>query len=91
MSLWLYYRKKIYIQNSKMEKTIDKNTKITTSIWAIIWIVSFVVSIVAWCFSLTNRVVRLEEFQASVNIVEIQTTLKEIQTDISRIKSNMIK
>lgn len=53
--------------------------------------ISFVVWIVAWCFTLSNRVARLEEFQASVNIVEIQTTLKEIQTDISRIKSNMIK
>lgn len=45
---------------------------------------------VTWS-SLNYRVSRLEEFQGTVDIVEIQTTLKEISTDLSWIKSELSK
>ena len=45
---------------------------------------------VTWS-SLNYRVSRLEEFQSTVDIVEIQTTLKEISTDLNRIKSEISK
>jgi hypothetical protein len=45
---------------------------------------------VTWS-SLNYRVSRLEEFQDTVDIVEIQTTLKEISTDLSWIKSELSK
>ena len=45
---------------------------------------------VTWS-SLNYRVSRLEEFQSTVDIVEIQTTLKEISTDLSWIKSELSK
>lgn len=45
---------------------------------------------VTWS-SLNYRIQRLEEFQSTVDIVEIQTTLKEISTDLSWIKSELSK
>lgn len=45
---------------------------------------------VTWS-SLNYRVSRLEDFQSTVDIVEIQTTLKEISTDLSWIKSELSK
>lgn len=45
---------------------------------------------VTWS-SLNYRVSRLEEFQETVDIVEIQTTLKEISTDLSWIKQELSK
>ena len=45
---------------------------------------------VTWS-SLNYRVSRLEEFQSTVDIVEIQTTLKEISTDLSWIKQELSK
>lgn len=45
---------------------------------------------VTWS-SLNYRVSRLEEFQDTVDIVEIQTTLKEISTDLSWIKQELSK
>lgn len=45
---------------------------------------------VTWS-SLNYRIQRLEEFQSTVDIVGIQTTLKEISTDLSWIKSELSK
>lgn len=45
---------------------------------------------VTWS-SLNYRVSRLEEFQSTVDIVEIQTTLAEIKSDIAWIKVNIDK
>lgn len=39
--------------------------------------------------TLTNRIERLENFQKEINLVEIQSTLSQIQTDIERIKINL--
>lgn len=45
---------------------------------------------VTWS-SLNYRIQRLEEFQNTVDVVQIQTTLKEISTDLSWIKSELAK
>ena len=45
---------------------------------------------VTWS-SLNYRVQRLEEFKSTVDIMEIQTTLKEISVDLNRIKSEISK
>ena len=39
--------------------------------------------------TLTNRIERLENFQKEINLVEIQSTLSQIQTDIEWIKINL--
>lgn len=38
---------------------------------------------------LNYRVNKLEDFQKEVNLVEIQKTLSQIQTDLERIKINL--
>ena len=55
-------------------------------------IVSFIVFIfwlwVAYA-TLTNRIERLENFQKEINLVEIQSTLSQIQTDILWIRETL--
>lgn len=43
---------------------------------------------VTWS-SLNYRVARLEEFQETVDVVEIKTTLAQIQSDLNRIKQTL--
>lgn len=72
-----------------MDKTQKKRyeyiTTPATMITALIWIIWVVVSRT----TLNNRVQHLEEFKADVNIVEIQTTLKEIQVNIAWIQKTL--
>lgn len=53
-------------------------------------IVSFIV-FVFWLWvayaSITTRITRLEEFEKSVDMVKIETTLREIQVDLSWVKN----
>lgn len=59
---------------------------------ATIWkIVIFVFWLWVTWSSLNYRISNLEEFQKSVDIVEIQTTLAEIKSDITWIKVNIDK
>lgn len=37
--------------------------------------------------SITTRITRLEEFERSVDMVKIETTLREIQVDLSWVKN----
>jgi len=53
-------------------------------------------SIIVFAFSLggvyasmNNRITRLEEFKANVDVVKINTTLAQIQSDIERIKNDL--
>lgn len=72
-----------------MDKTQKKRyeyiTTPATMITALVWIIWVVVSRT----TLNNRVQHLEEFKADVNIVEIQTTLKEIQVNIAWIQKTL--
>lgn len=59
---------------------------------ATIWkIVIFIFWLWVTWSSLNYRISNLEEFQKSVDIVEIQTTLAEIKSDITWIKVNIDK
>ena len=40
---------------------------------------------------MNNRISRLEEFKANVDVVRINTTLAQIQADIERIKTTLSK
>ena len=51
---------------------------------AVIWV------IVSWT-TMNFRIQALENFKSEVNIVEIQTTLKEIQIDLQRVKNALQK
>lgn len=59
--------------------------------WTIWKIVIFIFWLGVTWSSLNFRISRLEEFQKSVDIMEIQTTLKEISVDLNRIKSEISK
>lgn len=57
----------------------------------IIAIIVFIFGLwVAWT-TLNSRINKLEEFQSTVNMIEIQTTLSSIQKDIERIKIELQK
>jgi len=57
------------------------------STWWKIWGVALV--ILSAYYSLNYRVSSLEEFRQEVNVIEIKTTLAEIQRDIQRIKNDL--
>ena len=40
-------------------------------------------------YNLNYRIVALEEFREQVDIIEIKTTLTQIQSDINRIKNDL--
>ena len=55
-------------------------------------IISFIVAVFGFWITratLNNRLNNLEEFQSTVNMIEIQTTLSSIQKDIERIKMTL--
>lgn len=55
-------------------------------------IISFIVAVfwfgITW-WTLNNRINHLEEFQSTINMVEIQSTLATIQSDINWIKLSL--
>jgi hypothetical protein len=72
----------------KKLKYMVERLKQPATIWKLVLFVFWLW--VTWS-SLNFRIQRLEEFQSTVDIVEIQTTLKEISTDLSWIKSELSK
>lgn len=68
----------------KWKEYITNPATIVTIVVFIFWLW------VSWT-TLNNRVNRLEEFQQSINMVEIQSTLSSIQKDIERIKLELQK
>ena len=79
-----------YILINLLEKyrLMVERLKQPATIWKLVLFVFWLG--VTWS-SLNYRIQRLEEFQSTVDIVEIQTTLKEISTDLSWIKSELSK
>lgn len=57
-----------------------------TTIWSII---IFVFSLGGVYATMNNRISRLEEFKANVDVVKINTTLAQIQSDLERIKNEL--
>lgn len=46
-------------------------------------------ALISMYYSLNYRVASLEEFRKEVDVIEIKTTLAEIQRDIQRIKNDL--
>lgn len=57
-----------------------------TTIWSII---IFIFSLGGVYATMNNRISRLEEFKANVDVVKINTTLAQIQSDLERIKNEL--
>ena len=72
----------------RTKRYMVERLKQPSTIWKLVLFVFWLG--VTWS-SLNYRVSRLEEFQSTVDIVGIQTTLKEISTDLSWIKSELSK
>lgn len=70
----------------KRENWIIERFKQPSTIWKM---VIFIFWLWVTRSSLNYRVARLEEFQETVDVVEIKTTLAEIQRDIQWIKVNL--
>jgi HAMP domain-containing protein len=72
----------------KKLKYMVERLKQPATIWKLVLFVFWLW--VTWS-SLNYRIQRLEEFKSTVDIMEIQTTLKEISVDLNRIKSEISK
>lgn len=70
-----------------MEKIKDYLSNPATRISFIVFI--FGLGAVWW--TLNNRIQQIEKFQAETDMVKIQATLSQIQTDIERIKYQLKK
>ena len=72
----------------RTKRYMVERLKQPSTIWKLVLFVFWLG--VTWS-SLNYRVQRLEEFKSTVDIMEIQTTLKEISVDLNRIKSEISK
>ena len=72
----------------RTKRYMVERLKQPSTIWKLVLFVFWLG--VTWS-SLNYRIQRLEEFKSTVDIMEIQTTLKEISTDLSWIKSELSK
>lgn len=70
----------------KRENWIIERFKQPSTIWKI---AIFIFWLWATRSSLNYRISRLEEFQETVDVVEIKTTLAQIQSDLNRIKQTL--
>lgn len=70
----------------KFKKMYLDRLKKPTTIWSII---VFIFSLGGVYTTMNNRISRLEEFTANVDVVKINTTLAQIQADIERIKNDL--
>lgn len=72
-----------------MDKQINKRKEYVTNPARIISFCIFIFWLWVAYATINNRIERLETFQKEINLVEIQSTLSQIQTDIERIKINL--
>ena len=77
-----------YITSSLYRKIncMVERLKQPASWWKIGWVVLALISIY---YNLNYRIVALEEFREQVDIIEIKTTLTQIQSDLTWIKSTL--
>ena len=54
--------------------------------WKIWWVV---IALISMYYNLNYRISSLEEFREEVDVIEIKTTLAQIQSDISWIKNDL--
>lgn len=77
----------LILTKPKMDKQTNKRKEYITNPARIISFCVFLFGLWVTYASITARIARLEEFQRSVDLVKIETTLREIQVDLSRVKN----
>ena len=65
---------------------MKERLKQPSSWWKIWWVV---IALISMYYSMDYRITALEEFRDQVDVIEIKTTLAEIQSDISWIKNDL--
>lgn len=65
---------------------MKERLKQPSSWWKIWWVV---IALISMYYSMDYRITALEEFKDQVDVIEIKTTLAEIQSDISWIKNDL--
>jgi hypothetical protein len=77
-----------YITRSLYRKInyMVERLKQPASWWKIGWVV---LALISMYYNLNYRIVALEEFRGQVDIIEIKTTLTQIQSDLTWIKSTL--
>ena len=70
-----------------MDKQTNKRKEYVTNPARIVSFIVFVFWLWVAYASITSRVQKLEEFERSVDLVKIETTLREIQVDLSWVKN----
>lgn len=70
-----------------MDKQTNKRKEYITNPARIVSFIVFVFWLWVAYASIITRIARLEDFERSVDMVKIETTLKEIQVDLSWVKN----
>lgn len=70
-----------------MDKQTNKRKEYITNPARIVSFIVFVFWLWVAYASIITRITRLEEFERSVDMVKIETTLREIQVDLSWVKN----
>lgn len=72
-----------------MDKQTNKRKEYITNPARIVSFCVFLFGLWVSYATLLNRIQKLEDFDKSVDMVKIESTLSQIQTDIERIKINL--
>ena len=70
-----------------MDKQTNKRKEYITNPARIVSFIVFIFWLGVAYASIITRIARLEDFERSVDMVKIETTLREIQVDLSRVKN----
>lgn len=72
-----------------MDKQTNKRKEYITNPARIVSFIVFVFWVWVAYASIVSRIQKLEDFDKSIDMVKIESTLSQIQTDIERIKMNL--
>lgn len=72
-----------------MDKQTNKRKEYITNPARICSFIVFIFGLWVAYSTILNRIQKLEDFDKSVDMVKIESTLSQIQTDIERIKMNL--
>jgi len=72
-----------------MDKQTNKRKEYITNPARIVSFIIFIFWLWVAYASIVSRIQKLEDFDKSIDMVKIESTLSQIQTDIERIKMNL--
>lgn len=72
-----------------MDKQTNKRKEYITNPARIVSFIVFIFWLWVAYSTILNRIQKLEDFDKSIDMVKIESTLSQIQTDIERIKMNL--